>query len=167
MDNVQRKDTRSVFIGINNAGLLDFVVAWYVKATHYMSTNSAIRTAFVSTNSITQGEQVGTLWGWLLSQGIKIHFAHRTFAWSNEARGNAAVHCVIIGFAVAEPLRRLLFEYGERFYNFRGLHSFKDKFEPVWEARYLTAPGGVAPLFVLADVATLISGGGVKRVISK
>ena len=66
-----------------------------------------------------------------------------------------------------QRLGRLLFEYGERFYNFRGLHSFKDKFEPVWEARYLTAPGGVAPLFVLADVATLISGGGVKRVISK
>ena len=61
------------------------------------------RAAFVSTNSITQGEQVGVLWGWLLAQGVKIHFAHRTFQWSNEARGKAAVHCVIIGFHLPSP----------------------------------------------------------------
>ncbi len=65
-----------------------------------------------------------------------------------------------------QRIGRLLFEHGERFYNFRGLHSFKDKFEPVWEARYLAAPGRMAPLFVLADVATLI-GGGVKGVVAK
>ena len=59
---------------------------------------SLIKCAFVSTNSITQGEQVGVLWGWMLAQGIKIHFAHRTFSWNNEARGKAAVHCVIVGF---------------------------------------------------------------------
>jgi phosphatidylglycerol lysyltransferase len=59
-----------------------------------------------------------------------------------------------------QRLGRLLFVYGDRFYNFRGLHSFKDKFEPVWEARYLAAPRGLAPVFVLADVAALI--GGVK-----
>ena len=57
-----------------------------------------------------------------------------------------------------QRLGRLLFEYGDRFYNFRGLHSFKDKFEPVWEARYLAAPRGLAPVFVLADVAALIGG---------
>ena len=65
-----------------------------------------------------------------------------------------------------QRLGRILFEYGDRFYNFRGLHSFKDKFEPVWEARYLAAPGALAPVFVLADVATLI-GGGTKGVIAK
>jgi phosphatidylglycerol lysyltransferase len=65
-----------------------------------------------------------------------------------------------------QRLGRLLFDYGDRFYNFRGLHNFKDKFEPVWEARYLAAPGGLAPVFVLADVATLI-GGGVRGVIAK
>jgi phosphatidylglycerol lysyltransferase len=65
-----------------------------------------------------------------------------------------------------QRLGRLLFEHGGRFYNFRGLYNFKDKFEPVWEARYLTAPRGLAPLFVLADVAALI-GGGVKGVVGK
>jgi phosphatidylglycerol lysyltransferase len=65
-----------------------------------------------------------------------------------------------------QRLGRLLFDYGDRFYNFRGLHSFKDKFEPVWEARYLASPGGLAPVFVLADVAALI-GGGVKGAVTK
>ena len=65
-----------------------------------------------------------------------------------------------------QRLGRLLFEHGGRFYNFRGLYNFKDKFEPVWEARYLAAPRGIAPLFVLADVAALI-GGGVKGVVGK
>jgi phosphatidylglycerol lysyltransferase len=65
-----------------------------------------------------------------------------------------------------QRLGRLLFKYGDRFYNFRGLHNFKDKFEPVWEARYLAAPPRLAPMFVLADVAALI-GGGVKGVIAK
>ena len=76
-----------------------------------LSARRAVKCAFVSTNSITQGEQVGVLWGWLLSQGIHIHFAHRTFQWTNEAPGKAAVHCVIIGFAAQEPEKRRLFEY--------------------------------------------------------
>lgn len=67
--------------------------------------------AFVSTNSICQGEQVGVLWGWLLAQGIKIHFAHRTFSWNNEARGKAAVHCVIVGFGRGDVAEKTLFEY--------------------------------------------------------
>lgn len=69
--------------------------------------------ALVSTNSIAQGEQPGILWNWLLGQGIKIAFAHRTFRWSNEARGMAAVHCVIIGFGFNEPERRTIFEYDD------------------------------------------------------
>ena len=69
------------------------------------------RTAFVATNSITQGEQVGVLWTWLLAQGMHIHFAHRTFKWHNEARGKAAVHCVIIGFGVEDVDSKTIFEY--------------------------------------------------------
>ena len=66
-----------------------------------------IATAFVSTNSITQGEQVGVLWPDLLQRGVHIHFAHRTFQWSSEASGKAAVHCVIIGFGLHEAAQKL------------------------------------------------------------
>ena len=197
MSDAQRADTRAVFSGIEGAGLLDFVAAWYVKAARYMQqaawlslppagegggegtpapagggqgwgpaahpqapgASSAVgphpnlppetpspkgggqgwgpvahpqgpgssstasphpnlppegegaRAAFVSTNSITQGEQVGVLWGWLLAQGLHIHFAHRTFAWSNEARGKAAVHCVIVGFGLQDLPGKLIYEY--------------------------------------------------------
>ena len=61
---------------------------------------------------------------------------------------------------------RLLFAHGENFYNFQGLRAFKEKFAPQWEARYLAAPGGITPLFVLADVAALISGG-LRGVVAK
>lgn len=83
-------------------GRLDYVTCWHRKATDCMKMNPGVRTAFVSTNSICQGEQVGTLWGYLLEQGVKIHFAHRTFQWNNEGRGKAAVHCVIVGFGLDE-----------------------------------------------------------------
>jgi hypothetical protein len=71
----------------------------------------AIRCGFVSTNSITQGEQVGVLWAWMLAQGIHIQFAHRTFQWTNDAPGKAAVHCVIVGFGMAALKAPRLFDY--------------------------------------------------------
>lgn len=124
MDDAQREDARLVFSSVDNGGLLDFVAAWYIKAARYISQsrhsseswnpasfNDGIRCAFVSTNSITQGEQVGALWSWMLAQGIKIHFAHRTFSWNNEARGKAAVHCVIIGFGLQDVLNKVIYEY--------------------------------------------------------
>ena len=118
MDDDQRNDVAEVFNSIASGGLLDFVSAWYVKAACYLKSvrpieGHPIRVAFVSTNSITQGEQVGVLWGWLLAQGIHIHFAHRTFQWSNEAKGNAAVHCVIIGFGLENPQQKVIFEYDD------------------------------------------------------
>jgi hypothetical protein len=114
MNDLQRADAQSVFAGVENGGLLDFVAAWYVKAARYArqaDEGRAPRFAFVSTNSICQGEQVGALWGWLLSQGVHIHFAHRTFQWSNEARSNAAVHCVIVGFGLEDRAGKVIFEY--------------------------------------------------------
>lgn len=112
MDDQQREDTRAAFDGTNNAGLLDLVAAWYVKAARYLA-STVSRAAFVSTNSICQGEQVSALWGWMLNQGIKIHFAHRTFSWSNEARGKAAVHCVIVGFGHGEVEQKVIYEYAD------------------------------------------------------
>ncbi|KIO48696.1 DNA methyltransferase [Nitrosospira sp. NpAV] len=111
MNDGQRADMAAVFSDVQSYGLLDFVAAWYRKAADYMADNTAIKTAFVSTNSITQGEQVGILWMDLLRRGVKIHFAHRTFSWSSEARGKAAVHCVIIGFALHDTVDKRLFDY--------------------------------------------------------
>lgn len=92
---------------------LDFVAAWYYRATDYLQKNKNMRVAFVSTNSITQGEQVSIIWPPLLKAGLKIHFAHRTFSWSSEARGKAAVHVVIIGFSLAETSENTLFVYDD------------------------------------------------------
>lgn len=83
----------------------------YYKAANYIQ-NTSITVGFVSTNSVTQGEQVGILWSQMLNKyKVKIHFAHTTFNWTNEAKGKAAVHCVIIGFANYETKNKYLFEY--------------------------------------------------------
>jgi hypothetical protein len=71
----------------------------------------SVRCGFVSTNSITQGEQVAPLWSWMMAQGMHIQFAHRTFQWSNDAPGKAAVHCAIIGFGVDKPKTVPLADY--------------------------------------------------------
>jgi hypothetical protein len=107
----QKSDMAFVFQNVKSFGMLDYVSAWYVKAAQLIQ-NSKIRCALVSTNSIAQGEQVGTLWNELFSRyGMKIHFAHRTFSWSNEARGNAAVHVVIIGFGANDVDNKRIFDY--------------------------------------------------------
>jgi hypothetical protein len=115
----QKTDVEPLFKPMKGGGVLDFVAAWYVKAANYLKASSvraerveaSPRCAFVSTNSITQGEQVGILWSWLLAQGIHIHFAHRTFSWTNEAKGKAAVHCVIIGFGLEDRPNKVIYEY--------------------------------------------------------
>jgi len=107
----QRDQIVRHFDHVSGSGVLDYVTGWYVKAARYIQ-GTRIKVAFVSTNSIVQGEQVSVLWGQLIHQyGIKIHFAHRTFKWRNEARGNAAVYCVIIGFAGFDTLNKRIFEY--------------------------------------------------------
>jgi hypothetical protein len=112
MNDTQRAEMARVVGQIPNSGTLDYVGAWHVLAARY-ARGTGVGCALVSTNSITQGEQPGILWSWLLGQGIKIAFAHRTFRWSNEARGMAAVHCVIIGFGYDEPASRTIFEYDD------------------------------------------------------
>lgn len=111
MTQKQRDQIVREFENVNGCGVLDYVTGWYVKAAKYMS-GTQIKTAFVSTNSIVQGEQTSILWGILLNKyNIKIHFSHRTFKWSNEAKGNAAVYCVIIGFANFDTAKKRIFEY--------------------------------------------------------
>ena len=106
----QKEDMKYVFNNINGLGMLDFVTAWYIKASRYMHLTN-IKAAFVSTNSISQGLQAGILWAELLKYNTRIHFAHQTFIWSNEAKGNAAVHVIIIGFACYDISKKKLFEY--------------------------------------------------------
>lgn len=115
----QKSDMDLIFTGVNGAGVLDYVTAWYIKAAGYLSNYQTeekdlpkTKVAFVSTNSISQGEQVGILWSELFNKyKIKIHFAHRTFKWGNEAKGNAAVHVIIIGFSNFDISDKLIFEY--------------------------------------------------------
>lgn len=107
----QKADLGRVFQGVNGAGVLDYVAAWYIKAADYIAPAPSIPVAFVSTNSITQGEQVTVLWRELIKRGVHIRFAHRTFRWSNEGKGVAAVHCVIVGFGLQDPEQCTLFDY--------------------------------------------------------
>jgi len=116
----QKSDMELIFNGLKGAGVLDYVTAWYIKAAQYLQKHNIegnsydIKTcvAFVSTNSIAQGEQVGVLWNEMFNRyKIKIHFAHRTFKWGNEAKANAVVHVVIIGFSNFDITEKLLYEY--------------------------------------------------------
>jgi len=109
----QKEDLDIVFNGVDGTGVLDYVTAWYFKASQLIQ-NTKIKVAFVSTNSIAQGEQVGILWNLLFNKfNIKIHFAHQTFRWSNEAKGNAGVHVIIIGFANYDTNNKNIFEYDD------------------------------------------------------
>ncbi|HNE49826.1 MAG: DNA methyltransferase [Chitinophagales bacterium] len=111
MTQIQRNEVTKELDNIKGSGVLDYVTAWYIKAAKYIQ-GTKTKVAFVSTNSIVQGEQTSILWGQMLNKyGIKIHFAHRTFKWSNEAKGNAAVYCVIIGFANFDTANKSIFEY--------------------------------------------------------
>jgi hypothetical protein len=106
----QKEDMKRIFFNVKGFGVLDYVTSWFIKSAN-MIVDSKINVAFVSTNSITQGEQVGILWNLLFNKyNIKIHFAHRTFNWMNEAKGNAAVHCVIIGFACYDKKVKVIYE---------------------------------------------------------
>jgi hypothetical protein len=110
MSETQRSEVYHNFKDVNNGGILDYVTCWYKKTALYLQ-ETAIQASFVSTNSICQGEQVPVLWPDLQKYGIKINFAHQTFKWSNEARGNAAVHCIIVGFSLTDNKPKKLYQY--------------------------------------------------------
>ncbi len=111
--NTQKEEMKRVFSDkIKSYGKLDYVSAWFLKSQEFIK-DTDIQVAFVSTNSITQGEQVGILWDYLLSEGITINFAHRTFDWSNQSRGDAAVYVVIIGFGYINKTRKVIYNYND------------------------------------------------------
>jgi hypothetical protein len=113
MTTEQRVDLTKEFEGTDGAGVLDYVCAWYAKAAKFIQ-GTTCEVAYVSTNSIVQGEQVGILWSYLiLKKRMKINFAHRTFKWTNEAKGKAAVYCVIIGFSLFDRQKKYIYDYSD------------------------------------------------------
>ena len=120
MSSEQKEDALEIFgKKWKNVGNLDYVACWYKKATelmkHSLDNGKTVRTALVSTNSITQGEQVANLWKPLMEdEGVHIDFAWRTFRWDSESALKAQVHCVIVGFSIADNIskRKLFFSEG-------------------------------------------------------
>ena len=123
MDKAQKDDINHIFAGWKNAGNLDYVCCWYKKAADIMQ-STAIRTALVSTNSVSQGESVANLWKPLFADGVHIDFAYRTFRWDSEAKSKAHVHCVIIGFSTAvNPAERRIYS-GERYQVAKNINGY-------------------------------------------
>lgn len=123
MDKAQKDDINHIFAGWKNAGNLDYVCCWYKKAADIMQ-NTAIRTALVSTNSVSQGESVANLWKPLFADGVHIDFAYRTFRWDSEAKSKAHVHCVIIGFNTAvNPAERRIYS-SERYQVAKNINGY-------------------------------------------
>lgn len=114
----QKADLAHVASSVKKHKSLDYVTGWYIKAMHYMQSvtkpKHLVETAFVSTNSIVQGEHVAILWQYLLKDcGGHINFAHHTFKWSNEGKGVAAVHCIIVGYGTHERKEKMIFSYSD------------------------------------------------------
>ena len=125
----QKEDILSIYVDergkpYKTAGKIDYVSGWYFKAAQLMQ-NTAVTTALVSTNSITQGEQAAGVWKPLYERfGIHIDFAHRTFRWDSEASQKAHVHCVIVGFSVAESNKPKLLFTSDRMQNVGNINAY-------------------------------------------
>lgn len=124
MSTSQKEDVLSIF-GKNwkNVGNLDYVTCWYKKASELMD-GTVIRTALVSTNSVSQGEAVANLWKPLFESGCHIDFAYRTFRWDSEASIKAHVHCVIIGFSTAPNDKEKVIYSGDRYQIARNINGY-------------------------------------------
>ena len=105
-NNTQKSEMADVIGNIKGIGELDYVSAWYYKASEYIK-ETTISTAFVSTNSICQGQQAVIMWKPLIEKGVVINFAYRTFIWDSEASIKSHVHCVIIGFSYSNNKEKI------------------------------------------------------------
>jgi hypothetical protein len=110
MNNQQKQEIVAAFDGAKNAGNIDYVAGWYMKAAKYIN-GSEVECAFVSTNSICQGEQVANIWEPIKRLGVSISFAHRTFRWTNKADRIAHVFVVIVGFSQVKKQQLVLYSY--------------------------------------------------------
>ena len=123
MSQSQKSDMSNIFDKLKGVGNLDYVSAWYKKSADLMN-GTAIKTALVSTNSVCQGEPASILWGMLFNQGIHIDFAYRTFIWSSEAKLQAHVHCVIVGFSFTKGNKKSILYYGDRYKLVNNINGF-------------------------------------------
>ncbi|MEK8123179.1 DNA methyltransferase [Methylocystis sp. IM4] len=138
----QKAELRALFPSNTLSGDMDYVTGWYLKAAAYVD-NRPIDCAFVSTNSITQGEQVSILWPIILGRGFKIQFAHRTFKWESEARGAAHVHVVIVGFSKRDRKNKQIFDHdgvGVRVINAQHISPYLIDYPSDTTVRSRTAP---------------------------
>ena len=149
----QKEDLLSVFVdekgkSYKNTGKIDYVAGWYMKSALMMRANPKVQAALVSTNSITQGEQVANIWKPLVERfGLHIDFAWRTFRWDSESSGKAHVHCVIIGFSIGERKHKPAIFEGESRVEAEHINPYLMDFENVWiEAK--TSPLCNVPPFV-------------------
>lgn len=158
MTSEQKKEIVDLFgKKVKLVGSLDYVSGWYVKASEMMSINSRIRTAFVSTNSICQGQQVFPIWNTLEGRyGIAIDFAHRSFVWNSEASDQAHVHVVIVGFSIGSNSGKKIFVDGEGF-EARSINAY------LCDAPDVKVSTAASPICVSApscDYGSLINDGG-------
>ena len=123
MDKNQKADVDLIFGKWKNAGNLDYVSCWYKKTTD-MIKDTNIRSALVSTNSICQGESVANLWKPLFDMGVHIDFAHTTFRWDSEASLKAHVHCVIVGFSIAQSNKPKVLYSSDRFQIVKNINAY-------------------------------------------
>lgn len=119
----QKSDVNLIFDGWKNSGNLDYVCCWYKKCADLMH-GTTIRSALVSTNSVSQGESVANLWKPLFASGVHIDFAYRTFQWDSEAKIKAHVHCVIIGFSTAPSDQERMLYLGERYQAAHNINAY-------------------------------------------
>lgn len=137
----QTEDMNLVFKGVKKHGKLDYVAAWYEKATDMMQKNPNIKAAFVSTNSITQGEQVRILWKHLAEdKNLTIIFAYRSFLWGNEAQNTAKVHCVIIGFTCGQYKEKKTLYDGDKVKKVDHINGYLINYDDVYVQSRKTKP---------------------------
>ena len=132
MSSEQKDDVLSIFgSDWKNVGNLDYVTCWYKKASDMML-GTSIRTALVSTNSVSQGETVANLWKPLFENGVHFDFAYRSFIWDSEASEKAHVHCVIIGFSIAENSKERVIYDKERQIVAKNINGYLIDAENIW-----------------------------------
>ncbi len=147
MSKEQKSELGELFKGNKKSGTLDYVSGWYLKALRYIN-NTRIKVAFVSTNSVTQGEQIGAMWKYLFDEEpeMRIIFGYRTFVWNSEAKIKAAVHCVIVGFCAYQYDGDRVIYQSDEYKKCSSITPYLTEGEPVFVERRTKPLSDVPPI---------------------